>query len=177
MIALHVNLGLSRSPTCGSRPVGWLATISAFDLDRRHRRRGEAMRNCLKHLWLQPGAQSLAALERAAERRTVATLNVACRYRDPLPNIVELEAAGIRRCTRELWWAARQWLHMHELSQIDMSGANGTRHRSIAPCGCPFGGRIGSPSAASLIGCRSRRRATRLNAMSCGRLAAARACA
>ena len=47
-------------------------------------------------------------------------MKVACRYRDPLPNVVELEGAGNTDAPRELWWAARQWLHKHDLSQIDM---------------------------------------------------------
>jgi len=47
-------------------------------------------------------------------------LRIACRYRDPLPNIVELKAAGNAEVPRELWWVAHQWLHMHDLSQIEM---------------------------------------------------------
>ncbi len=50
----------------------------------------------------------------------VATLRIARRYRDPLPNIVELKAAGNGDVSREQWWAARQWLHMHALPEIDM---------------------------------------------------------
>jgi hypothetical protein len=50
----------------------------------------------------------------------VATLRIAARHRDPLPNIVELKAAGNAVVSREIWWVARQWLQMHDLSQIDM---------------------------------------------------------
>ena len=49
----------------------------------------------------------------------VATLSVAIRYRDPLPSIVQLKAAGNTEAPLEVWWAARQWLHMHDLSQVD----------------------------------------------------------
>jgi hypothetical protein len=50
----------------------------------------------------------------------VATLKIARHLDDPLPNIVELKGPGNAYAAREVWWAARQWLHMHDLSQIDM---------------------------------------------------------
>jgi len=49
----------------------------------------------------------------------VATLRIANGY-DPLLNIAELEGAGNTDVPRELWWAARRWLHMHDLPRIDM---------------------------------------------------------
>jgi hypothetical protein len=51
----------------------------------------------------------------------VATLRVGCRWRDPLPNIVELEGAGNTKAPRELWWVARQWLQSHDLLQLGMN--------------------------------------------------------
>ena len=78
------------------------------------------MRNCLNTYGynLAHNRSRLWSVRRNGER--IATLKVACRYRDPLPNVVELEGAGNTDAPRELWWAARRWLHMHDLSQIDM---------------------------------------------------------
>lgn len=50
----------------------------------------------------------------------VATLKVASGYREPLPNIVELKAPGNVEVSQGLCRAARQWLHLHDLSQINM---------------------------------------------------------
>ena len=69
----------------------------------------------------------LWSVRRDGER--VATLRIARRYRDPLPNIVELRGAGNADVPRDLSWAARQWLHTHDLSQINM----GQRDRGAAP--------------------------------------------
>ena len=113
--------------------------------------KADAMRNCLNTYGynLAHNASRLWSVRQNGER--VATLRIACRYRDPLPNIVALKAAGNAEDMRELWWAARQWLHMHDLSQIEMGRLNWIRRRSTAPLGYPFGGRIGSPSDASLM--------------------------
>jgi hypothetical protein len=121
MIALHVNLGPQPINDMGlqaGRVAGYdflpLNLISAITEE------ADAMRNCLNTYGynLAHNASRLWSVRLNGER--VATLRIACRYRDPLPNIVELKAAGNAGVTRELWWAARQWLHMHDLSQIDM---------------------------------------------------------
>jgi hypothetical protein len=111
-----------------------------------------------------PSALSLAhnrsrlwSVRRNGER--VATLRIACRYRDPLLNIVELKSAGNADVPRELWWAARQWLHMHDLLQ--KAALTGELRRSIARPGCRCGVHTGLHSAAFRNGCRSARRATR----------------
>ncbi len=54
----------------------------------------------------------------------VATLSVAVHRGDPLPNIVELNAAGNSQASIEVSWAARRWLHMHDLAQIDTKRRN-----------------------------------------------------
>ena len=59
----------------------------------------------------------------------VATLSVEIGYRDPLPSIVQLKAAGNAQAPLEVWWVARQWLHMHDLSQVDAK----RRDRGTAP--------------------------------------------
>ena len=71
MIALHVNLGpqpindmwlqAGRVAGCDFLPLTSTAAIAE---------EAKAMRVLPEHLWLQRGAQSLSALERATERRT-----------------------------------------------------------------------------------------------------------
>lgn len=56
-------------------------------------------------------------MRRDGER--VATLRIGCGH-DPLLNVTEFKAAGNADVSRELWWAARQWLHMHDLPRIDI---------------------------------------------------------
>jgi hypothetical protein len=123
MIALHMNLG--------SEPIAdmWLQaghmagydflplnTVSAINEE------ADAMRNCLKSYGygVACNASRLWSVRQNGER--VATLRLgrlSGRRRDPLPNIVELEGAGNVKAPKELWWAARQWLHTHDLPQIN----------------------------------------------------------
>jgi hypothetical protein len=79
-----------------------------------------AMRNCVRTYGsnLAHNHSRLWSVRRDGER--VATLRVAARYQDPLLNILELKGIGNAEAPRELWWAARRWLHMHDLSQIDV---------------------------------------------------------
>jgi hypothetical protein len=121
MIALHVNLGpqpISDMWLQAGRVAGydfWPLTSTAAIAEE-----AKAMRNCLNTYGynLAHNRSRLWSVRRNGER--IATLKVACRYRDPLPNIVELRGAGNADVPREAWWAARQWLHTHDLSQIDM---------------------------------------------------------
>ena len=87
------------------------------------------MRNCLHSYGynLAHNRSRLWSVRRHGER--VATLRVASWHRDPLPSIVELKGVGNAEAPRELWWAARQWLHMHDLLQVDMA----QRHWGMAP--------------------------------------------
>jgi hypothetical protein len=82
------------------------------------------MRNCLRAYGydLAHNRSRLWSVRRNGQR--VATLRVAFRYRDPLPNIIELKGAGNVEVSQEVWWAARQWLHMHDLPQIDIRRRN-----------------------------------------------------
>jgi hypothetical protein len=121
MIALHVNLGpktINDMWLQAGRVAGYdfvpLTSAAAVAEE------AKAMRNCLKTYGynLAHNRSRLWSVRRNGER--IATLKVACRLSDPLPNIVELEGAGNTDASRELWWAARQWRHMHDLSQIDM---------------------------------------------------------
>ena len=87
------------------------------------------MRNCLNTYgdYLAHNGSRLWSVRLNGER--VATLRIARRYRDPLLTIAELKAAGNAEVPRELWWVAHQWLHMHDLSQIEM----GARKWGTAP--------------------------------------------
>jgi hypothetical protein len=130
MIALHVNLGHEPISDMWLQPAqvagyDFLPLISTAAIAEE----AKAMRNCLNTYGynVAHNRSRLWSVRRSGER--IATLKVACRYRDPLPNIVELEGAGNTDAPRELWWAARQWLHMHDLSQIDM----GLRKWGTAP--------------------------------------------
>jgi hypothetical protein len=120
IVSLHLNLGprpISEMWLPPARVAGYdfvpLASISAISEE------ATAMRNCLNTYGynLAHNGSRLWSVRRDGER--VATLRVACRYRDPLLNIVELKSAGNAEVPRELWWAARQWLHLHDLSQIN----------------------------------------------------------
>jgi hypothetical protein len=122
ILALHLNLG--REPITdmwlqAGCVAGYdflpLSSIAAITEE------ANAMRNCLQTYGhsLAHNRARLWSVWRDGAR--VATLRVASRYRDPLPNIVELKGAGNAEVPRELWWAARQWLHLQDLSQIDMA--------------------------------------------------------
>ena len=56
--------------------------------------------------------------------RRVATLRLARHLSDPLIVIRELKAERNRDVSVEVWWAARQWLHQHDLPAIE------TRHHA-----------------------------------------------
>jgi hypothetical protein len=78
-----------------------------------------AMRNCLRTYGYRLAHNRARLWSIRKDGQRVATLSVASGYRDPLPNIVELTAAGNAEAPLDVWWAARQWLHMHDLSQVD----------------------------------------------------------
>jgi hypothetical protein len=120
-IALHVNLGprpITDMWLQAGRVAGYdflpLNSISAIAEE------ADAMRNCLRTYGynLAHNRSRLWSVRRDGER--IATLRLGCRFRDPLPSIVELKGARNAAVSRELWWAARQWLHRHDLSQINM---------------------------------------------------------
>jgi hypothetical protein len=119
-IGLHVNLG--REPIVDvwlwpARVSGYdflpLASVSAIIEE------AAVMKNCLRSYGYNLAHNRSRVWSMRKDGQRVATLNVAVRYGDPLPNIVELKAAGNAEAPTEVWWAARQWLHMHDLTQID----------------------------------------------------------
>jgi hypothetical protein len=120
LVTLHLDLG--------PRPIDdvWLepARVAGYDfLPLRSIadivEEAAAMRNCLRTYGANVAHNQarLWSVRRDGER--VATLRLACRYREPLPNIVELKGPGNAEVSRELWWVARQWLHSHDLLRLD----------------------------------------------------------
>jgi hypothetical protein len=77
-----------------------------------------AMRNCVASYGytLAHNRSRLWSMQR--DGRRVATLQVARRYPDPLPSIVQLQTARNQNATVEMWWAARRWLNAHDLPRI-----------------------------------------------------------
>lgn len=80
-----------------------------------------AMRNCLRSCSYNLAHNRLRLWSICKDGQRVATLSVGSRFRDPLPNILELRAAGNAEAPKEIWWAARRWLHMHDLPSIEMN--------------------------------------------------------
>ncbi|WP_407187474.1 hypothetical protein [Bradyrhizobium centrosematis] len=126
VIALQTNLGRRPIADMWLRP-GRIAGYEFVPLDCMAAviAEAKAMKNCLNSYGadLAHNRSRLWSIRKEGER--VATLRIARRYRDPLPNIVELEGPGNATASQELWWAARQWLHKHDLSQIDMRQRTG----------------------------------------------------
>jgi hypothetical protein len=119
-ITLHVSLGREPIADMWLQPAqvaGYefqpLASTSAMAEE------ATAMKNCLctYGYMVAQNRSRFWSVRKDGER--IATLNVARRYRDPLPSIVELKAAGNTEASLDVWWAARQWLHMHDLRRID----------------------------------------------------------
>ena len=121
MIALHLDLGAEpiadtwlRSGHMAGYDFLPLTSLPAIVEE------AETMRNCLKNYGphLAHNHSRLWSVRQNGER--VATLRICCRAPDPLLTIIELEAAGNTKAPREVWWAARQWLHAHDLLQVNI---------------------------------------------------------
>jgi hypothetical protein len=48
----------------------------------------------------------------------IATLEIANHGGDPFPYVGDLKSAGNKDAPLDAWWAARRWLHMHDLSRL-----------------------------------------------------------
>jgi hypothetical protein len=74
-----------------------------------------AMSNCVRSYAdkMAHNHSRLWSVRKGGER--VATLDIAYRYRDPLPNVFQLKASRNREAPCGVWWAARRWVHMHDL--------------------------------------------------------------
>jgi hypothetical protein len=129
-VTLHANLGRQKITDMWLR-TGRMAGYEFAPLDSMTAitEEAKAMRNCLRTYGthLAHNQTRMWSVRKDGER--VATLQIARRYRDPLPNIVQLKGPGNSEISRELWWAARQWLHKHDLSQVE----TGLRSWGTAP--------------------------------------------
>lgn len=117
-LELHLNLGHQpiadmwlRAGRVGGYDFLPLTSIAAIVEE------AAAMRNCVRTYGnsLAHNRSRLWSLRR--DGRRIATLCVAARN-EPLLNIVELRGPGNAEAPIDSWWAARQWLHMHDLPQV-----------------------------------------------------------
>ncbi|WP_229186725.1 hypothetical protein [Bradyrhizobium oropedii] len=122
MIALHVSLGPQPIADMWLQPgrvdgYDFMPLTSTADISEE----AEAMQNCLRNYgpYLAHNRSRLWSIRRCGQR--VATLRVAARFDDPLPAIAELNGVRNTVAPREVWWAARQWLHAHDLLRIEMA--------------------------------------------------------
>lgn len=125
MIDLHVNLDSQPIADMWLQPgrVGGydfhpLSSIAAIADE------ANAMRNCVRTYGYNLAHNRWRLWSIRLDGARIATLKIGTGYGDPLPNIIELKGAGNTAAPREVWWAARRWLNMHDLSQIDMARRN-----------------------------------------------------
>lgn len=79
----------------------------------------DIMRNCL-YLYgdtLVHNCSRLWSVRKDGER--IATLEIGCNGDQPLPNVYELKSVGNKAAPVEVWRAARRWLQMHDLMQLN----------------------------------------------------------
>ena len=129
-LALHLNLGL------GPLADVWLraARVDGYDFVPLHSiaaitEEAGAMRNCVRTYGDSLAHNRSRLWSMRWDGQHVATLRVAVAHGDPLLSIVELKGPGNAEAPVELWWAARRWLHMHDLPQIK----TGQRDWNTAP--------------------------------------------
>jgi hypothetical protein len=119
-ILLYVNLGrepitdlwLRPAHVCGYdfRPLVSVSEIAdeALAMSNCVRRYGEDVAHNRSRLW---------SVRKDGQR--AATLDVALCAGGPLPGVVQLKGAANSKAPFEVWWAARQWLNLHDLSRFD----------------------------------------------------------
>jgi len=117
-VELHVNLGrepiadvwlrAARVDGYDFLPLTSIATITE---------EADAMRNCVRTYGDSLAHNRSRLWSVRSDGQRVATLRVATRG-EPLLNIAELKGPGNTEASLDLWWAARRWLHMHDLPQI-----------------------------------------------------------
>lgn len=121
-VALHLNLGDEPVVDMWLRPstiygYEFVPLRTAADMAAE----AEAMKNCLRIFGGEVARNGSRFWSMRKDGERVATLQLAAgRSRDPLPNIVQMERAENRRCSPEEWWIARQWLHSHDLTRVNV---------------------------------------------------------
>ena len=78
-----------------------------------------AMRNCVRTYGssMKHNQSRLWSMRKGGQR--IATLEIASRGGDPLPYVADVKSAGNKDAPVEAWWAARRWLQMHNLPQLE----------------------------------------------------------
>jgi hypothetical protein len=78
-----------------------------------------AMRNCVRTYGynVKHNRSRLWSMRKDGQR--VATLEIANHGGDPFPYLGDLRSVGNKDAPLEAWWAARRWLHMHDLRQLN----------------------------------------------------------
>jgi hypothetical protein len=119
-VELHANLGCEPIADLWLRPAlvnGYYfwPLASAWEIADEAR----AMNNCLRTYGCQVAQNYYRLWSMRREGRKVATLGLAFRYGDPLPNVVQLKGAGNSEAPFEVWLAARQWLNVQDLSRLE----------------------------------------------------------
>src|SRR5215470_10030423 len=122
MVTLHVNFGCEPIADMWLQPacVGgfeFLPLMSSAAIIEE----AAAMRNCLCTYGHRVARNSIRLWSIRKDGQRVATLSLTNYHCDPLPNIGELKGQGNAGVSPEVWWAARQWIHMHGLPQIDLT--------------------------------------------------------
>jgi hypothetical protein len=119
-VCLHVNLGEAPladvwlTPGCvGNYEFVPLRCADEIAAD------AAAMNNCLRTFGYNLAHNRSRLWSVRMNGRRVATLRLAHRFSDPLLSIHELREERNRDTSIDVWWAARQWLHQHDLPAID----------------------------------------------------------
>jgi len=122
-LALQLNLGSEPIADMWAQP----GSIAGYEFRPLRsigdiREEARAMRNCLCTYGynLAHNRSRLWSVRKDGER--VATLKIARTSYDPLPVIRELEAAGNTDAPPQVWLAAREWLHRHDLLRMETNG-------------------------------------------------------
>jgi len=114
-IDLHVNLGratitdlwLPPARICGYdfRPLASASEIAE---------EAAAMSNCLRNYGDDVAHNHSRLWSLRKEGQRIATLSIG--FNRPLPHILELKGPENAEAPLEVWWAAQQWLNLHDLS-------------------------------------------------------------
>jgi hypothetical protein len=128
-IDLHVTLGLEPLDDLWLRPArvcgyDFLPLTPGSDITED----ALAMKNCVRSYGYRLAHNWARLWSMRKDGRRVATLLLTHGRGDPLPNVIELRAAENKDVSSEVSWAARQWVHMHDLVRIDTK-----RRQEIVP--------------------------------------------
>jgi hypothetical protein len=120
-VGLHINLGeapiadMWLSPGCVDN-FEFVPLRCADDIVAE----AAAMENCVETYGYSLAHNRSRLWSVRMNGRRVATLQLSQYAGDPLVMIRQLKGERNRKVPVEMWWAARQWLHRHDLPSIDM---------------------------------------------------------